>query len=114
MFRNLKVYDYLIDFIYTNKEFLIKVRGYDSESNTYECINSIRKIFRKLFKVLEYMTKENRETQNLFWKYKEYFTFKELGDKRQEGELDLVLAIIDDSDESIKFNQNKWNVTREK
>ena len=75
-------------------------------------IRLIRKILKKIFRVLEYMTKDNSETQNLMWKYKEEFTMKELGSRMQEGELDFVLAIIDDSPESIKLNQNKWNISR--
>ena len=116
LFRNLKVYDYLIDFLYTNKEFLIKIRSfnYDAEAKQHEGIAIIRKTFKRIFKILEYMTKENPETQELMWKYKEEFTMKELGDIQQEGELKLVLAIIDDSPESVKLNQNKWNITREK
>ena len=114
LFRNLKVYDYLIDFIYVNKEFLIKILNFNpnQDPDILQCIKSIRKTFKRIFKVLEYMVKENRETQNLLWKYKEDFIFKELGSKKQEGELDFVYAIIDDSPESIKFNQNKWNVSR--
>ena len=116
LFRNLKVYDYLIDFLYTNREFLIKIRSfkYDAEAKQHEGIAIIRKTFKRIFKILEYMTKENPETQELMWKYKEEFTMKELGDIQQEGELKLVLAIIDDSPESVKLNQNKWNITREK
>ena len=112
LYRNLKVYDYLIEFLDFNKEFWIKIRSYQVTSTTPQCVTMIRKILRRILKVLEFMTKDNRETQELMWKYKEEFTMKELGNMEQEGELDLVLAIIDDSTESVKLNQNKWNLTR--
>ena len=114
LYRNLKVYDYLIDFILINKDFFIKIKTYGNQSddNVPECIKIIRKIWKKIFRVLEYMTKDNSETQGLMWKYKDEFTMKELGSRMQEGELDFVLAIIDDSPEAVKLNQNKLNVSR--
>ena len=114
LFRNLKVYDYLIDFILINKEFFIKIIKYGEKlnENSPECVKIVRKIWKKIFRVLEYMTKDNTDTQNLMWKYKEEFTMKDLGSKMHEGELDFVLAIIDDSPESVKMNQGQMNVSR--
>ena len=112
LYRNLKVYDHLVEFIEFNKEFWLKIRKYKATSNTPDCVTMIRKILRRILKVLEYMAKDNSETQDLLWKYKDEIAMKELGNMEQEGELDLILAIIDDSPESIKFNQNKWNLSR--
>jgi hypothetical protein len=80
--------------------------------NKFEIVKMVRKIFTKILLILEVMTKENPTTQNLMWKYKEDFIFEELGEIDQEGELDLVLVIINDSSDAIKYQQNKWTLTK--
>ena len=37
---------------------------------------------------------------------------KELGSIEQDWELDFVLAIINDSPESVKMNQSQMNISR--
>lgn len=101
LFRNAKVYDYLINFLFLNKDFFLEIRSRDLESlpkEARETMNLLRKTFKRLFRVLEYMTKNNPRNQHLLWKYKEDFVFKELKDAEQNGELELVLAIIEESD----------------
>mmetsp|Transcript_29160 Transcript_29160/g.33357 ORF Transcript_29160/g.33357 Transcript_29160/m.33357 type:complete len:821 (-) Transcript_29160:2783-5245(-) len=115
LYRNLKVYDYLLNFLFQNKELLLLVRRIKLEElspQQSELVKPIRRIFYKIFRVLEVMTIENPRTQDLMWKYKEEFTLKELGDIEQEGELEFVLSIIDDSSESVKNNQNMWTLSK--
>ena len=115
LFRNLKVYDYMINFLFQNKELLLKVRSIDFDSlndNQKNIVKMVKKIFKKIFRILEVMTVNNSKTQELMWKYKEEFVFEKLGMSEQEGELDLVLAIIDDSQDAIKYHQNKWTLTK--
>ena len=114
LFRSLKIYDYLIDYLEINKNFFIKVKeSYNqSKENDPVWIRIIKKIWKYIFRVLEYMTEDNSKTQQLMWKYKEEFVMKELGDLTQDGELDFILAIIDDSPESVKMSQEKMNISR--
>lgn len=115
LYRNLKVYDYMLNFLFQNKELLLLVRSTkleDLSQQQAELIKPIRRIFCKIFRVLEVMTVENPRTQELMWKYKEEFTLKELGDIEQEGELEFVLSVIDDSPESVKNNQNMWTLSK--
>mmetsp|Transcript_1644 Transcript_1644/g.2034 ORF Transcript_1644/g.2034 Transcript_1644/m.2034 type:complete len:685 (-) Transcript_1644:200-2254(-) len=113
LFRNLKVYDYLIDIFFQNKELLIMVRKEIETINNkadLEVALIIKQTFREIFKLLEACTIKNPKTQEKMWKYKEEFVLKELGSIERDGELDLVLSIIDDSTESLKYNQQKWTV----
>jgi hypothetical protein len=105
----------MINFLFQNKDLLILVRKIDMKSltgNKFEIVKMVRKIFTKILLILEVMTKENPTTQNLMWKYKEDFIFEELGDIDQEGELDLVLVIINDSSDAIRYQQNKWTLSK--
>ena len=115
LYRSTKVYDYLINFLFQNKELLIKVRKLNMDTvseSKKEIVRLIRKVFKRIFRILEEMTKNNNKTQDLMWKYKEEFIFEELGSSEQEGELELVLVIIDDSEKAIKFNQNKYTLSK--
>lgn len=115
LYRNVKLYDYLINFLFQNIELLIKVRKIDMkklEGNQLLTIKMVRKIFKKIFRVLEVMTANNPKTQELMWKYKEDFVINKLGSTEQEGELELVLVIIDDSENAIKHHQNKWTLSK--
>ena len=108
------MYDYLIDFVLINKEFFIKVKTYKNKckKDIPLWINRVWELWRKIFNLLECMTKDNSETQRLMWKYKEEFAMKELGSIEQDWELDFVLAIINDSPESVKMNQSQMNISR--
>ena len=115
LYRNTKVYDYLINFLFQNKELLLKVRKLNMDTvseGKKEIVRLIRKVFKRIFRILEKMTENNNKTQDLMWKYKEDFIFEELGSSEQEGELELVLVIIDDSEKAIKFNQNKYTLSK--
>ncbi|CAI2387002.1 unnamed protein product [Moneuplotes crassus] len=115
LYRNAKVYDYLINFLFQNKELLMKVRSIKVGSlneNQKEIVYRVKQIFRKIFRILEFMTSQNPETQELMWKYKEDFVFEDLGNIEQDGELEFVLKIIDDSENAIKYHQNKWTLTK--
>ena len=115
LYRNTKVYDYLINFLLQNKELLLKVRRLNMDTvseSKREIVRLIRKVFKRIFRILEEMTKNNNKTQDLMWKYKEEFILEELGSTEQEGELELVLVIIDDSEKAIKFNQNKYTLSK--
>ena len=117
LYRNTKVYDYLINFLFQNKELLLKVRSIKDEElneNQREVVYRVKQIFRKIFRVLELMTAKNPKTQELMWKYKEVFVLEDLGDIEQDGELEFVLEIIDDSEDAIKYHQNKWTLTKTK
>jgi hypothetical protein len=98
VFRSLKVYDHLINFIMQNMKLLVYVRTCD-ESKLGETernkIQNIEKIFRRCFNVLEGFTLSNKTNQILMWKYKETFVLPELGSAEEDGELEFVLAIID-------------------
>lgn len=39
------------------------------------------------------------------WKYKQFFVFKELGDSPHDGELDLVLCILENKDNLAKSRE---------
>ena len=82
------------------------------DENQTEIVKTVKKIFKKIFRILEMMTLNNPKTQELMWKYKEDFVFEKLGELEQEGELELVLAIIDDSSDAIKYHQNKWTLSK--
>lgn len=115
LYRNIKIYDYMINFLFQNRDLLILTRRIDMNSlkgNKLEIVKVIRKMFRRIFRVLEVMTDDNPTTQGLMWKYKEAFIFEELEEIEQEGELQLVLAIINDSPDAIKYQQNKWTLTK--
>ena len=116
LYRNLKVYDYMINFLFQNKELLTKVRSLGLQAelkpNQEKIVDMTKKIFKKIFRLLEVMTVNNPTTQELMWKYKESFVFEELGNNEQEGELELVLAIIDDSQDAVKYQQNKWTPSK--
>jgi hypothetical protein len=60
------------------------------------------------------MTLNNQKTQELLWKYKEEFVLSDLGSTKQEGELELVLAIIDDSETALANQQSKWSLSKTK
>ena len=115
LYRNLKVYDYMINFLLLNEELLIKVRTIDSANlkpNQKKIVKMTRKIFKRIFRVLEVITRDNPRTQELMWKYKEEFVFEQLGSREQEGELELVLAIIDDSHDAVRYQQHKWTPSK--
>jgi hypothetical protein len=100
LYRNLKVYDYMINFLFQNESLFITARQIDLEQKSEEerkIIEAINKVFRKIFSVLRVMTANNDKTKELMWKYKEKFVFKKLGKIPESGELELVLNIIDDS-----------------
>jgi hypothetical protein len=98
VFRSLKVYDHLINFIFQNMKLLIRVRTTDvkflgeTEGNKSEMIS---KVFRKCLDVLEGFTLGNKINQNLMWKYMDIFCFPELESSEEDGELEFVLAIVD-------------------
>lgn len=75
-------------------------------------VRAIRKVFQKIFRILEVMTINNSKTQELMWKYKEDFVFDQLGEIEQEGEIELVLAIINDSEHAIRYQQNRWTLSK--
>jgi hypothetical protein len=115
LYRNSKVYDYLINFLFQNKELLIKVRKIEYENlqpNKEKVVRAIRKVFQIIFRILEIMTVNNIKTQDLMWKYKEDFVFDQLEETEQEGELELVLAIINDSEHAIHYQQNRWSLSK--
>ena len=94
MYRNEKVYDYLINFIFQNKQMLINIRlrNFSEDMDDDEDkIKKINKVFHRTFNLLIAMTTSNTKTQQLQWRYKQEFVFKELGDSPQDGELELVL-----------------------
>ena len=94
LYYNEKVYNYLINFIFQNKQLLINLRlknfTEDIEIDE-EKIRKINKMFHRIFKLLIAMTTSYTKTQELMWKYKQDFVFKKLGDSSQDGELELVL-----------------------
>jgi hypothetical protein len=117
LYRNLKVYDYLINFLFQNQQLFLLVRKVELKPNTKTTDNSVngiikvlRSIFRNIFKILELMATNNFITQELLWKYKNQLVFEELGGSNQEGELELLWAIFDDSEQAIKYNQNKYKL----
>lgn len=102
VFRSLKVYDHLINFISQNMKLLIKVRTSDvtvlgeTERNKTQ---NIAKVFRKCLDILEAFTLGNKANQSLMWKYKDKFCFPELGNSEEDGELEFVLAIVDGNED---------------
>jgi hypothetical protein len=97
LYRNLKVYDYLINFLFQNQQLFLFVRKVELKPNTKATDKSIdgivkvlRSIFKYIFKILELMATNNFITQELLWKYKNQFVFEELGNSNQEGELELL------------------------
>jgi len=90
---------------------MVRRQTFKNQEET-QVATSIRKVFRKLFKVLKASTVKNVKTQEKLFKYKEEFVMKELGNVEQEGELSLVHVIIDDSADALKFSQNKWTFTK--
>jgi hypothetical protein len=105
LYRNEKLYDYLINFIFQNKHLLISVRlnKYDEEIEyDQQTAIEINKVFHRIFMVLISMTTSNTNTQDLMWKYKDAFVFKELMDSPQDGELDLVLVITQNKEMMVK------------
>lgn len=76
LYRNTKVYDYMINFLFQNKELFLNVRRINCNEligNKRDLVLTIRQIFRRIFRILEEMTKNNSTTQDLMWKYKEEF-----------------------------------------
>lgn len=116
LYRNLKLYDYLINFLFQSKDLLLKIRTMNANNlnaDQKKTVEIVRKVFKSIFKLLEVMAKDNLSTQELFWKYKEEFIFEELDNTPQEGELSLVLAIIDSNDTS-RSNYSKWTLSQTK
>lgn len=51
----------------------------------------------------------NQANKEILWKYKEFFIFPELESTPQDGELELVLAIIDNNTKIIsERSMNKF------
>jgi hypothetical protein len=98
IFRSLKVYDHLINFIFQNMKLLIRVRTSDVKvlgETERQKSEMISKVFRKCLDVLEGFTLGNKINQNLMWKYMDVFCFPELESSEEDGELEFVLAIVD-------------------
>ena len=97
VYRSLKIYDHLINFISQNDELLFYVRTVNEETlgeTERNKVQSIEKIFKKCFNILEGFTNSNQINQELMWKYRNMFVFPQLGKSEEDGELELVLAIV--------------------
>ena len=70
----------------------IRLRNFSEDIDVDEDkIKKINKVFHRIFNLLIAMTTSNTKTQQLLWRYKQEFVFKELGDSPEDGELELVL-----------------------
>lgn len=93
LFRNMKLYDYIINFLEDFDELYIEVRTIDLETlskHQKSQFTKIRKVFRLCFELMEAFTVKNKKNQGLMWKYKERFSYPHLGNLEHEGELSFV------------------------
>ena len=59
--------------------------------------HDVKEIFRLCLQILTVMITKNSKNKAILRKYKEFFIFPELESSPQDGELELVKEIIDDS-----------------
>ena len=97
MFRNLKMYDYIINFLTANHDLLLRIRLQEADEDT-ETESKVRNLFKRCFNLMKNFTQRNKTNQNLMWKYKEYFTYPELGSTEDDYELEFILTIVDEND----------------
>jgi hypothetical protein len=118
VFRNVKVYDHMINFIKHNFNLLSYVRTVDNdtlEKEVADKVDKVEEVFYKCITVLQAFVLRNTTNQNLMWKYKEFFVFPSLGASEQDGELDFVYAIIDGNENIEKeksFSQLIQNLNK--